>query len=237
MATPDGSPVAMVHCNNCTSDINAWAGVFGELAALAGQPLSTDALYTRLFFQSLHGEPDCGGVTVINYLSGEHVMGFERGCPLIVRNASARLTLPNLMRAQLYSALATLAIGMQYRLIFQNAAVALQRKAHRQQLHLAAHHAERFADGSRQHKDQGIYHNNQRHDRQQQHRSIHRQVILAGQATAPRKHFDFHSALTCPILLTTQFMLSISTTFTMELSISTAVDRLYWAFFRPILYT
>lgn len=113
VATPDGSPVAMVHCNNCTSDINAWAGVFGEFAALAGQPLSTDALYTRLFSQSLHGEPDCGGVTVINYLSGEHVTGFERGCPLIVRNASARLTLPNLMRAQLYSALATLAIGMQ----------------------------------------------------------------------------------------------------------------------------
>ncbi len=113
VATPDGSPVAMVHCNNCTSDINAWAGVFCELAALAGQPLSTDALYTRLFSQSLHGEPDCGGVTVINYLSGEHVTGFERGCPLIVRNASARLTLPNLMRAQLYSALATLTIGMQ----------------------------------------------------------------------------------------------------------------------------
>ena len=112
VATPDGSPVAMVHCNNCTSDINAWAGVFGEFAALAGQPLSTDALYTRLFSQSLHGDPDCGGVTVINYLSGEHVTGFERGCPLIVRNASARLTLPNLMRAQLYSALATLAIGM-----------------------------------------------------------------------------------------------------------------------------
>ena len=112
VATPDGSPVAMVHCNNCTSDINAWAGVFGEFAALAGQPLSTDALYTRLFSQSLHGEPDCGGVTVINYLSGEHVTGFERGCPLIVRNASARLTLSNLMRAQLYSALATLAIGM-----------------------------------------------------------------------------------------------------------------------------
>ena len=112
VATPDGSPVAMVHCNNCTSDINAWAGVFGEFAALAGQPLSTDALYTRLFSHSLHGEPDCGGVTVINYLSGEHVTGFERGCPLIVRNTSARLTLPNLMRAQLYSALATLAIGM-----------------------------------------------------------------------------------------------------------------------------
>ena len=112
VATPDGSPVAMVHCNNCTSDINAWAGVFGELSALAGQPLSTDALYTRLFSQSLHGEPDCGGVTVINYLSGEHVTGFECGCPLIVRNASARLTLPNLMRAQLYSALATLTIGM-----------------------------------------------------------------------------------------------------------------------------
>ena len=113
VTTPSGKPVAMVHCNNCTSDINAWAGVFGEFAALAGQPLSTDALYTRLFSQSLHGEPDCGGVTVINYLSGEHVTGFERGCPLIVRNASARLTLPNLMRAQLYSALATLAIGMQ----------------------------------------------------------------------------------------------------------------------------
>ena len=31
VTTPDGSLVAMVHCNNCTSDLNAWVNLFKEL--------------------------------------------------------------------------------------------------------------------------------------------------------------------------------------------------------------
>lgn len=113
VATPDGHPVAMVHCNNCTSDINAWASLFKEFCTLCRANLDNEALYTALFKQSLYAEPDCGGITVINYLSGEHVTAFEKGAPLILRDASSRLTLGNFMRAQLYSALSTLSIGME----------------------------------------------------------------------------------------------------------------------------
>ena len=34
VTTPDGSLVAMVHCNNCTSDLNAWINIFKEYQEL-----------------------------------------------------------------------------------------------------------------------------------------------------------------------------------------------------------
>lgn len=113
VATPEGHPVAMVHCNNCTSDINAWANVFAEFAAQCSAKISANQLYSLLFSHSLQGDADCGGITVINYLSGEHITGFKQGMPLILREADSHLTLGNFMRAQLYSALSTLAIGME----------------------------------------------------------------------------------------------------------------------------
>ena len=112
VATPTGKPVAMVHCNNCTSDSNAWVGVLGEAAALFGESPSTGELYTKLYERSLAGDPDCGGVLVCNYLSGEGVTHLDAGRPLVVRGPDSKFSLANFFRAILYSSLATLKIGM-----------------------------------------------------------------------------------------------------------------------------
>ena len=112
VTTPAGAPVAMVHCNNCTGDMNGWVELLREAVCLFGGEAPTDRLYTRLYEHSLTGEADCGGVTVVNYLAGEGVTHFDEGRPLVVRGADSRLTLANFLRAQLYSTLATLKIGM-----------------------------------------------------------------------------------------------------------------------------
>ena len=112
VTTPTGMPVAMVHCNNCTNDTNAWAGVLKEAAELFGASPEPGELYTRLYEKSLEGEADCGGVTVCNYLSGEGVTHMDTGRPLVVRTPEARFTLANFFRAQLYATMATLKIGM-----------------------------------------------------------------------------------------------------------------------------
>ncbi len=112
VTTPDGAPVAMVHCNNCSSDSNAWAGVFQETAQLFGAQPSTGELYTKLYQKSLEGDPDCGGVQVCNYLSGEGVTHLDAGRPLVARRPDSKFSLANLFRAMLYSSFATLKIGM-----------------------------------------------------------------------------------------------------------------------------
>ncbi len=112
VTTPTGAPVAMVHCNNCTNDTNAWAGVLKETAELFGAAPDTGALYTKLYEKSLEGDTDCGGVMVCNYLAGEGVTHMDEGRPLVVRRPDSRFTLANFFRAQLYSTMATLKIGM-----------------------------------------------------------------------------------------------------------------------------
>ncbi|MDE7261488.1 MAG: ATPase [Oscillospiraceae bacterium] len=112
VTTPTGAPVAMVHCNNCTNDTNAWAGVLRETAELFGAAPDAGELYTRLYEKSLEGAPDCGGVLVCNYLAGEGVTHMDEGRPLVVRGPEADFTLANFFRAQLYSTMATLKIGM-----------------------------------------------------------------------------------------------------------------------------
>lgn len=111
VTTPDGSPVAMVHCNNCTSEINAWVGLFREFQQLLGQPVDMSELYERLFRVALDGDADCGGLLAYNYISGEPVTGLAEGRPLFVRSASDRFTLANFMRAQLSAAVGVLKIG------------------------------------------------------------------------------------------------------------------------------
>lgn len=112
VTTPTGKAVAMVHCNNCTSDSNAWVGVLKEAANLLGADPSADEVYTRLYEKSLEGDPDCGGVLVCNYLSGEGVTHLNAGRPMVLRSPDARFTLANFFRATLYSTMATLKIGM-----------------------------------------------------------------------------------------------------------------------------
>ena len=112
VTTPTGKPVAMVHCNNCTNDTNAWAGVLKETAALFGADPSAGELYTKLYEKSLEGDADCGGVLVCNYMAGEGVTHMDSGRPMVVRRPDSRFTLANFFRAQLYSTMSTLKIGM-----------------------------------------------------------------------------------------------------------------------------
>ncbi|MBR6521395.1 MAG: ATPase [Oscillospiraceae bacterium] len=112
VTTPSGKPVAMVHCNNCTSDSNAWVNLLQETAQLFGADPSSGELYTKLYEKSLEGDADCGGILVCNYMAGEGVTHMDAGRPLVVRRPESRFTLANFFRAQLYSTMATLKLGM-----------------------------------------------------------------------------------------------------------------------------
>lgn len=112
VTTPTGKPVAMVHCNNCTTDLDAWVRLFSELLERAGCRLTKSRLYDLLYQTALEGESDCGGVLSCNYVSGEPITGFDEGVPFILRSAEAKLTIGNLMRSFLFSAIVALRIGM-----------------------------------------------------------------------------------------------------------------------------
>ncbi len=112
VTTPDGLPVAMVHVNTCTSDLDAWVGLFGQVLEAAGSPVEKGRLYELLYRRALEGEPDCGGLLSYNCYSGEPVAGLEEGRPLFVRPPERPLTLENFMRAQFYGAMAALRLGM-----------------------------------------------------------------------------------------------------------------------------
>jgi len=110
--TPDGSPVAMAHSNNCTSDFDAWMDLFGQAAAALGLSVDAGEVFARLMPLALEGDPDAGGLVTIPYVSGEHVTGFSEGRPLFVRDSNASFNLKNFVRAHLYSALAAMRIGL-----------------------------------------------------------------------------------------------------------------------------
>ena len=112
VTTPSGSLVAMVHCNNCTSDLNAWAGVFKEFAGAIGAKIDANTLYGSILNGALTADPDCGGIMTYGYFSGEHVTGFSEGRPLMVRMPDAKFTLGNFARAIVFSALGAIKIGM-----------------------------------------------------------------------------------------------------------------------------
>ena len=112
VTTPTGLPVAMVHCNNCTSDINAWVNLLSEFAELIGAKQDKGALFTMLFRKALEGDPDCGGLLSFNYFSGEGVTDLDEGRPVFARTPNAKFNLANFMRTHLLSALATLKIGL-----------------------------------------------------------------------------------------------------------------------------
>ncbi|MCD8304142.1 MAG: FGGY-family carbohydrate kinase [Prevotellaceae bacterium] len=111
VTTPDGSLVAMVHCNNCTSDINAWVKIFKEFMELTGQEVSMPKLYADLFNVAMKGDPDCGGLISYNYVSGEPVTGLDDGRPLFIRSANDKFNLANFMRTHLYGAIGVLKVG------------------------------------------------------------------------------------------------------------------------------
>lgn len=124
VTTPTGKPVAMVHCNNCTNEINAWATVFKDFLVSIGQTPDMNKIFTAMFTEALNGETNAGGLLLYNYLSGEPITGLTEGRPLLARTPEGKLNFANFMRAQLYSALATLKIGMD---ILENENVAIDK--------------------------------------------------------------------------------------------------------------
>ena len=112
VTTPEGTDVAMVHCNNCTSDINAWVKLFREFLEEMGIEVDMNKLYETLFKAALKGAPDCGGLAGFNYFSGEPVTGFEAGRPVFIRDVNADFSLANFMRLHLFSAVSTLKVGL-----------------------------------------------------------------------------------------------------------------------------
>ncbi len=112
VTTPDGSPVAMVHANNCTSDLNAWVGLFREFAESFGMKVDMNELFGTLYNKALEGDADCGGLLSYGYLSGENITDVEEGRPLFVRSPKSKFNLANFMRVHLFTALGALKIGM-----------------------------------------------------------------------------------------------------------------------------
>lgn len=125
VTTPDGSPVAMVHCNNCTSDLNAWVGLFKQYQELLGVPVDMNEVFGKLYNHALEGDADCGGLIAYNYISGEPVTGLAEGRPMFVRSANDHFNLANFMRANLYASVAVLKIGND--VLFKNEKVQVDR--------------------------------------------------------------------------------------------------------------
>ncbi|MBQ2930330.1 MAG: ATPase, partial [Clostridia bacterium] len=112
VTTPTGKPVAMVHCNNCTSDINAWAGMLKGFVDACGLNISMNDIYVNLFNAALNGDKDCGGVVNVPLFSGEPVVGLDEGRPMMVRMPDAKLSFQNFARSLVAGAMTSLKIGM-----------------------------------------------------------------------------------------------------------------------------
>lgn len=113
VTTPIGKPVAMVHCNNCCTDLDYWVKLFIEFSSLSGNNLTKGEIYDLLYNEALKGDSDCGKIVSINYFSGEPVTGFLQGRPMVLRSENSNFNLANFMRTHIYSAIATLKIGME----------------------------------------------------------------------------------------------------------------------------
>lgn len=112
VTTPAGDPVAMVHCNNCTSDLNAWVNLFKEFAESFGMEVDMTKLFSVLYNKALEGDAECGGMLAYNYFSGEHITKFEEGRPLFVRTPESKFNLANFMRLHLFTSLGALKTGL-----------------------------------------------------------------------------------------------------------------------------
>ena len=145
VTTPAGDAVAMVHCNNGASELAGWVGLFSRFAEASGAPADPDAVYDVLFREALDGDPDAGGLLAYNHLAGEPIAGLAEGRPLFVRTPGSRLTLANVMRAQLYGVFGTLALGMR---VLDDEGVALDRMHAHGGMFRTAGVAQRFLAGA-----------------------------------------------------------------------------------------
>ena len=113
VTTPAGDDVAMVHCNNCCGELDAFVNMFGEFARLIGANTDKSTLYNTLYKNTVNADEDCGGITAYNYLSGEHITGIKKGSPMYFRTVDSKMNLANFMKSLLYSSVASLSLGME----------------------------------------------------------------------------------------------------------------------------
>jgi len=113
VTTPAGKQVGMVHCNSCSSDINAWVNLFREFGEIMGRSFSPGEIFTKLFNKAMEADKDCGGLVSFNYYAGEPVTGLAEGRPMLVRLPDAKMNMANFMRAQIYASMETLKYGME----------------------------------------------------------------------------------------------------------------------------
>ena len=125
VTTPAGDAVAMVHCNNCTSDLNAWVNIFKEFAEAFGMKVDMNDLFGTLYNKALEGDADCGGLMSYNFFAGEPVVGFDEGRPLFVRMPDSKFNLANFMRTNLYTCLGAMRVGLN--LLFEKENVKVDR--------------------------------------------------------------------------------------------------------------
>lgn len=125
VTTPAGDPVAMVHCNNCTSDLNAWVNLFKEFAESFGMEVDMTKLFSVLYNKALEGDAECGGLLAYNYFSGEHITKFEEGRPLFVRTPESKFNLANFMRLHLFTSLGALKTGLD--ILFKEEGVTIEK--------------------------------------------------------------------------------------------------------------
>lgn len=123
VTTPTGEAVAMVHCNNCTSDLNAWVNLFKEFAESMGISADMNKIFSVLYNKALEGDAECGGLLAYNYFSGESITGFEEGRPMFVRTPNSKFNLANFMRVHLFTSLGALKAGLDILLKEENVGV------------------------------------------------------------------------------------------------------------------
>ncbi len=123
VTTPCASPVAMVHCNTCTSELDAWLKMFYEITSLTNASITKGQLYDIFYQEALKGESDCDGVISYNYFAGEPITKVEKGVPLLLRRSDSKMSFANFARSQIYGTMATLKIGMD--ILFNEESVSL----------------------------------------------------------------------------------------------------------------
>lgn len=112
VTTPTGFPVAMSHANNGTSDLNAWVNIFKEYSELMGYKVDMGDIFGKLYTNTLKGDADCGGLLPYGYYSGENVTMINEGRLAFLRTPNSKFSLANFMRANLYTSLGAVKIGL-----------------------------------------------------------------------------------------------------------------------------
>jgi sugar (pentulose or hexulose) kinase len=112
-ATPDGNTAIVVHANNCTTEINEWVSTFGEVLKLFDVQVNKGEIFEKLFMHSLNSDENVGQIVSYNYLASEPIAGVNKGTPFVMRAPEGEMNLANFMQSQIYSAVATMALGME----------------------------------------------------------------------------------------------------------------------------